>query len=134
MLQKWTTTCYCITMFWVYCSGANYGAQHKRNSHLTISHGGFKCGLQYSDFTRSSFGWIQTYLPLSHQLPLRCRSSFDQSTSGSSNGLGCLQDLLLKVQALICLLFTREGNQQSINTLCYRAAMIYSHKKAPSLK
>ena len=54
-------------------------------------------------------GSVQTYLPLSHQLPLCRRGSFNQSTSGSCNGLGCLQNLLLKVQALICLLFTREG-------------------------
>lgn len=86
-----------------------------------------KCILQYSELSLWSWvqtSMVQTYLPLSHQLPLCCWSSFDQSTSGSCDRLGCFQNLLFKVQALICLLFTWEGYQQSINTLCYRTVMI----------
>lgn len=59
---------------------------------------------------------IPTYLPLGHQFSLRCRSSFDQGAGGGGDGLGRLEDLLLKVQALVSLLFTREEKQQPINT------------------
>lgn len=53
---------------------------------------------------------IKTYLSLCHQLPLCRRSSFDKSAGGSCNGLGSLKNLLLKVQALVCLLFARKTN------------------------
>lgn len=59
---------------------------------------------------------ILTYLPLGHQFSLRCRSGFDQGAGGGGDGLGGLEDLLLKVQALVSLLFTREETQQPINT------------------
>lgn len=59
---------------------------------------------------------LLTYLPLGYQFSLRSRSSFHQSAGGSGDGLGGLEDLLLKVQALVSLLFTREENQQPINT------------------
>lgn len=69
---------------------------------------------QSVSFKRS--GLILTHLPLGHQFSLRSRSSFHQGAGGSGDGLGRLEDLLLEVQALVSLLFTREENQQPINT------------------
>lgn len=75
------------------------------------------CGVFHvsiSGFQRSRL--ILTHLSLGHQFSLCSRSSFHQSTRGSRDGLGGLEDLLLKVQALVSLLFTREENQQPTNT------------------
>lgn len=52
-----------------------------------------------------------TYLPLRHQLPLGGGGGFDQRAGGRRDGLGRLQNLLLKVQALVGLLWSRERRE-----------------------
>lgn len=52
-------------------------------------------------------------LPLRHQLPLGGRRRFDQSARRCGDGLGCFQDLLLKVQRLIRLL----GGESTLQTI-----------------
>lgn len=49
-----------------------------------------------------SIGWDGAHFPLSNQLSLGSWSWFDQSASCCSDGFGCLQNLLLKVQRLVC--------------------------------
>ncbi len=58
-----------------------------------------------------SVGRDEAHFALSHQLSLGSRGRFDQSAGGCSDGLGRLQDLLLKVQRLICLLKEKEIDQ-----------------------
>lgn len=62
------------------------------------------------------------YLALGHQLSLCSRCRLHQRTSGSSDGLGCLQNLLLKVQTLVSLLFKSQAN--TIIIVCYTAGVL----------
>lgn len=62
-----------------------------------------------------------SYLALGHQLSLCGRCCLHQCAGGCSDGFGCLQNLLFKVQALISLLF--ENTSQSYRYFCRTAGI-----------
>ena len=52
--------------------------------------------------------------PLGNQLSLSSCRTLDEGAGGAGNVLGCLQNLLLKVQRLVCSLHTGEKRDETL--------------------
>lgn len=73
-----------------------------------------------------SIGRDEAHFTLSHQLSLGSRGRFDQSAGGCSDGLGCLQNLLLEVQRLIRLLRGKETNESDRMILLKAKVVVFT--------